>query len=64
MISILFLVILLISLKGHRIINLDGDLVVEIKQKQIVVGVGLGPDYVFTLTMEPNTDHSLFFSDL
>ncbi|KAJ9555244.1 hypothetical protein OSB04_009858 [Centaurea solstitialis] len=39
----------------------DGALIAEIKQKQTTTGINLGND-VFTLTVQPNIDHSLIMA--
>ncbi|KAJ4832030.1 hypothetical protein Tsubulata_010279, partial [Turnera subulata] len=43
---------------AFRIIDVDGDIVAEVKQKQSSQGIMLGND-VLTLIVEPNIDHSL-----
>ncbi|XP_022739068.1 protein LURP-one-related 4-like [Durio zibethinus] len=44
--------------KGFKIVDLDGDTVAEVKQKQLSSGTVLGVD-VLTLEVEPYIDHSL-----
>ncbi|XVF52869.1 hypothetical protein PTKIN_Ptkin05aG0053100 [Pterospermum kingtungense] len=44
--------------QGFKIVNLVGDIVAEVKQKQLSSGMVLGDD-VLTLDVEPNIDHSL-----
>ncbi|XVE57856.1 hypothetical protein DITRI_Ditri04bG0124000 [Diplodiscus trichospermus] len=43
---------------GFKIVNLDGDIVAEVKRKQLSSGMVLGDD-VLTLEIEPSIDHSL-----
>ncbi|XVF51515.1 hypothetical protein PTKIN_Ptkin04bG0191000 [Pterospermum kingtungense] len=44
--------------QGFQIVNLAGDIVAEVKQKQLSSGMVLGDD-VLTLEVEPYMDHSL-----
>ncbi|XP_007040185.2 PREDICTED: protein LURP-one-related 4 [Theobroma cacao] len=44
--------------QGFKIVNIAGDIVAEVKQKQLSSGVVLGDD-VLTLEVEPYIDHSL-----
>ncbi|XP_065858942.1 protein LURP-one-related 4 [Euphorbia lathyris] len=41
---------------GFRIVDFDGDLIAEVKQKQTASGYGLGDD-VLSLIVEPHIDH-------
>ncbi|KAL5551718.1 hypothetical protein UlMin_001894 [Ulmus minor] len=49
------------KLAGFRIINLDGNIIAEAKQKLSSSGVVLGDD-VLTLEVESNEDHSLIMA--
>ncbi|KAA3460147.1 protein LURP-one-related 4-like [Gossypium australe] len=44
--------------QGFKILNITGDIVAEVKQKQVPSGVELGED-VLALEVEPYMDHSL-----
>ncbi|KAG8659230.1 protein LURP-one-related 4 [Manihot esculenta] len=48
---------------AFRIVDLDGDIVAEVKQKQSPAGTALGDD-VLTLIVEPHIDHSLIMAIL
>ncbi|XWS61797.1 hypothetical protein CRYUN_Cryun07bG0156200 [Craigia yunnanensis] len=47
--------------QGFKIVNLAGDIVAEVKQKQLSSGMVLGDD-VLTLEVEPYIDHSLIIA--
>ncbi|KAJ6946287.1 hypothetical protein NC651_001136 [Populus alba x Populus x berolinensis] len=48
----------LASKTAFRIVGIDGNVIAEVKQKQLSSGMTLGED-VLTLVVEPHVDHSL-----
>ncbi|KAJ6962446.1 hypothetical protein NC652_001185 [Populus alba x Populus x berolinensis] len=51
----------LASKTAFRIVGIDGNVIAEVKQKQLSSGMTLGED-VLTLVVEPHVDHSLIMA--
>ncbi|KAF9689357.1 hypothetical protein SADUNF_Sadunf01G0083900 [Salix dunnii] len=51
----------LASKREFRIVGIGGDVIAEVKQKQLSSGITLGDD-VLTLVVEPHVDHSLIMA--
>ncbi|KAH8521936.1 hypothetical protein POPTR_001G106400v4 [Populus trichocarpa] len=51
----------LASKTAFRIVGIDGNVIAEVKQKQLSSGITLGDD-VLTLVVEPHVDHSLIMA--
>ncbi|KAG6788342.1 hypothetical protein POTOM_004406 [Populus tomentosa] len=51
----------LASKTAFRIVGIDGNVIAEVKQKQLSSGITLGED-VLTLVVEPHVDHSLIMA--
>ncbi|PNT45225.1 hypothetical protein POPTR_003G125200v4 [Populus trichocarpa] len=49
------------SKQAFRIVNIDREVIAEVKQKQLSSGISLGDD-VLTLVVEPHIDHSLIMA--
>ncbi|CAK7335513.1 unnamed protein product [Dovyalis caffra] len=54
-------VVKMASKTAFRIVDIDGDAIAEVKQKQLSSGITLGND-VLTLAVEPHVDHSLIMA--
>ncbi|KAB5564487.1 hypothetical protein DKX38_004541 [Salix brachista] len=49
------------SKQAFRIVNIDSEVIAEVKQKQLSSGISMGED-VLTLAVEPHVDHSLIMA--
>ncbi|KAJ6326780.1 hypothetical protein OIU78_013796 [Salix suchowensis] len=49
------------SKQAFRIVNIDREVIAEVKQKQSSSGISMGED-VLTLAVEPHVDHSLIMA--